>query len=135
MISIKNALRELLDKFDEIDKKFPCAFGDTAVREAMSLTIQDGFLDYSDRYYDIDKYLAYSPDWEGDKPYYDHLNEACDLATHEAFKTFFNHPEVLAVDKENTTRQMRLDAFQDHTATSKEGNEYDYYFGWIESLE
>ena len=120
-MSIKNALRELLNTLDKLNEKHR-GMGDTVVREQLSAAM-------------IDYFVLASPG--KDFPlsgYYVKFTDQGNAEVHEALAQFLTHPEVKAALTQ-LTPQERLDAFQDEEVES--GNyrsTYDNYFGWVEHL-
>lgn len=114
-MSIKNALRELLNNFDKIDDKHR-EITDTAVRERLSKAITDHFVRASPRDdFPLDSYYAMFTDESNEEIY-------------KALGQFLNHPEVRAALMQ-LTPQQRLDAFEDEKVESLNGSDYGNYFG------
>jgi hypothetical protein len=120
-MSLKNALRELLNNLDKLDEKHG-GIGDTVVREQLSATMIDHFV------------LASSNDDFPLSGFYVMPNDEADQEVHNALRQFLNHPETRAA-LAHLTPQERLDAFQDEEVESTNyGSTYDNYFGWVEHL-
>src|ERR1700753_423948 len=113
-MSLKNALRELLNKLDKIDDKHG-GMSDTVVREELHPAI-------------IDHFVLASPGDDfplgGD---YAMLSDEGNEEVYKAIGQFLNHPEVKAA-LANLTPQERLDAFQDNEVESSNGSLYYFYF-------
>ena len=117
---IKDALKELLNNLDEVANLHP-EIHDTAVRELLNDAIVEGFV-----------LNTHTPDTMSNN--YAMFSDEGNDAVHEAIMQFLQHPEVVAALQELTIPEERLTIFQDHDVKSSEDNEYDWYFGWIESL-
>lgn len=121
-MSIKNALKELLDNLDEVDEKYPGIIHDTIVREELHLTMLGWFVKSPP----CGKYPSETE--------YFMVSDEANNAVHQALVKFLTHSEVTAVCEELTTPEERLDAFQDGDVESSKGNTYDWYFGWSPGL-
>jgi hypothetical protein len=120
-MSIKNALKELLDNLDKVDEKYP-EVTDTAVREMLHDAVRIYFVYGSpDGEYPTDNDFAM-------------FTKRGNQAVHKAIVRFLTHPDVKAARVELATSEARLDAFQDDEVESSNGSHYDWYFGWLPSL-
>ena len=119
-MSIKNALRELLENLDKISDKHG-EIHDTAVREELHAALIDHFVFASphDDFPLVGDYAMFTD--EGNEEIYQVLGQ------------FLNHLEVKAALTQ-LTPQERLDVFQDDDIESSNGSTYDTYFGWVEHL-
>jgi hypothetical protein len=113
---MKNALRQLLNDLEKIEVDNG-EIQDTAVREELHDVIREGFVE---------------PKADFELPtYYAMFSDEADAQIRTALVAFFNHPEVIAARTELTTREARLNAFQDETVQSDGGMIFGDYFGWF----
>jgi hypothetical protein len=115
---MKKALKALLNAMDQIFEQFE-EVGDTAVREEMRDAIEKGLLAPVPGYVLPNEFGMFEP--KGDAMVKAALAKFIEAAKAES-------PEL-------STREERLRAFQDLEVESREGNTYDEYFGYDDSLE
>jgi AcrR family transcriptional regulator len=108
-------LRRLLDRLDAIAEQHE-EVGDTDVREAMSVTVFDGFLRPVPGFELTDRYAMFSD--EGDQ------------LVHQALAEFLPAVNQHAAEAGLTSFHQRLSAFQDGELQSTAGSYFDDYFGW-----
>ena len=115
--TMKEALKRLLDAletvFDEHEE-----VGDTDVKQSMYDAVHAGFFVPQPGYSLPTEFRMFSD--EGNKK------------VRAALQDFLKHPDVLAAAKSLKTAEARLAAFQDGDVESREGNTYDFYFGYAE---
>lgn len=112
------ALKELLNNLDKIEVEHDEIF-DTAVREEMYTAIEDNFVMPESVSSNVGTYFAMFSD-EGN------------AKVAKVLTQFLNHPDVIATGAKLSSPQARLDAFQDETIESDEGNMVEDYFGYAE---
>jgi hypothetical protein len=115
---MKKALKALLNAMDRIFEEHE-ELGDTAVRERMRDAIERAVLDPVAGYALPEEFGMFEP--AGDAKVRAALAKFIEAAGREAAGL--------------TTRADRLRAFQDVGVESREGNTYDEYFGYDDSLE
>ncbi len=114
---MKKALRQLLDSMDQIFEQHE-EIGDTDVKQNMYDAIHAGFIVPRPGYTLPAEFHMFSD--EGNKK------------VQSALQKFLVHPEVLAASKSLKAAEARLAAFQGGNVASREGNTYDFYFGYAE---
>ena len=115
---MKKALKQLINALDKIFEVHE-EVGDTAVREFMYDAVHKSFIMPKPDYTLPSEFGMFSKD--GNKK------------VRAAIQKFLAHPELIAAVKSLKTPKARLDAFQDTSVESSEGNSYDEYFGYAES--
>jgi hypothetical protein len=115
---MKQALKQLIDDLDAIFEEHE-ELGDTDVREQMAMAIHQAF-------------IAPQPDYALAKTF-GMFSEEGNSSVREALDAFLEDPDVVAAKESLGTPQDRLDAFQDISVESDEGNTYDEYFGYTET--
>ena len=110
-------LRRLLDRLDAIAEQHG-EVGDTAVREAMSGAVFDGFLRPVSAFALPDRYAMFS--------------EEGDLLVKRALAEFLPAANHRAPEAGLSTFHERLSALQDVGVRSAGGSYYDDYLGWAD---
>lgn len=108
-------LRRLLDRLDSIAEQHE-EVGDTAVREAMSDAVFDGFLRPISAFALPDRYAMFS--------------EEGDLLVKRALAEFLPAANQSAAEAGLSTFHERLSALQDGDVRSAGGSYFDDYLGW-----
>jgi hypothetical protein len=114
---MQTILRRLLDQLDAIAEQHG-EVGDTAVREAMSDAVFDGFLRPGSAFALPDRYAMFSE--EGDRLVKRALAEFLPAANHSAAEAGLS------------TFHERLSALQDGDVRSAGGSYFDDYLGWAD---
>lgn len=114
---MKKALKQLIDALDRVYEEHE-ELGDSAVRDQMYNAIHKGFI-VPELGYTLPAEFGMFSD-EGNK------------LVRSALKKFLAHPDLLAASKSLMTPESRLAAFQDGDVESREGCNYDEYFGYAE---
>ena len=109
-------LRRLLDRLDAIAAEQHGEVGDTAVREAMSGAVFDGFLRPISAFALPDRYAMFS--------------EEGDLLVKRALAEFLPAANHSAADAGLSTFHERLSVLQDDDVRSAGGSYLDDYLGW-----
>jgi hypothetical protein len=117
---MKKSLKALLNAMDKIFEDFE-ELGDTAVRERMREAVEKAVLTPVAGYVLPDEFGMFEP--KGD------------AKVKAALARFIEAAKVEVESAGLTTREDRLRAFQDLDVESREGNSYDEYFGYDDSLE
>jgi hypothetical protein len=115
---MKKALKQLINALDKVFDEHE-EVGDTAVRESLSEAVRNLFIVPRPGYALPDEFGMFS--------------EAGNRAVRTALRTFLGHPDVAAAAIRLRTPKERLDAFQDVSVESSDGNTYDEYFGHAEA--
>jgi hypothetical protein len=115
---MRKSLKALLNAMDRIAEDFE-EVGDTQVRELMREAIEKALLAPATGYVLPDEFGMFEP--QGDAKVKAALAEFIEAAKVESAGL--------------TTREDRLRAFQDIDVESRDGNTYDEYFGYDDSLE
>ena len=110
-------LRRLLDRLDAIAERHG-EVGDTAVRDAMSDAVFDGFLRPVFAFALPDRYAMFS--------------EEGDLLVKRALAEFLPAANYSAAEAELSTFHERLSAIQDVDVRSAGGSYFDDYLGWAD---
>ena len=108
-------LRRLLDRLDAIAEQHG-EVGDTAVRDAISDAVFDGFLRQVSAFALPDRYAMFS--------------EEGDLLVKRALADFLPAANHSAADAGLSTFHERLSALQDDDVRSADGSYFDDYLGW-----
>ena len=114
---MQTILRRLLDQLDAIAEQHG-EVGDTAVREAISDAVFDGFLRPVSAFALPDRYAMFS--------------EEGDLLVKRALAEFLPAANHSAAEAGLSTFHERLSALQDVDVRSAGGSYYDDYLGWAD---
>jgi hypothetical protein len=117
---MKKSLKRLLDALDDIAEDFGEIL-DTDVREEMAIAVEKALLAPVAGYALPDDFAMFEP--EGN------------ARVRAALARFIEEAKAEAGAAGLVTREDRLRAFQDLDVESREGNTYDEYFGYDESLD
>ncbi len=117
---MKKSLKALLNALDKVGEDFE-EVTDTAVREQMRDAVEKGLLDPVPGYQLSDAFGMFEP--EGN------------AKVKVALAKFLTAARAEAEAAGLKTRADRLRAFQDIDVESRDGNTYDEYFGYDDSLE
>lgn len=112
---MKKALKILLDALEAVFEEHE-EVGDTDVKQSMYEAVHAGFIVPQPGYILPTEFRMFSG--EGNKK------------VRAALQDFLKQPDVLAASKSLKTAEARLAAFQDGEVESREGNTYDFYFGY-----